>query len=66
MNIPEHFFIELEQYLPAITPESPPFIPLNFEYNGTNYSIFFYKVKDYGAEFWLCNPFQVHDRIGRI
>ena len=64
MDIPEHVFVELEQHLPQITPDSPPFLLVDFEHNGNSYSIYFYKVRDYGAEFWLCNPLQVHDRIG--
>jgi hypothetical protein len=63
MNIPANVFTDLEQELPEINVDSPNYILVDFVYEGEKYSIYFYKVSDYGKEFWLCNPNQVHDRI---
>lgn len=64
MHIPIEIFRELESKLPSVEDYEASFIRKDFDHDGNQYSIYFYKVRDYGKYFWLCDPTQVHDRIG--
>jgi len=65
MDIPIGFIEEITMNLPPVNEYEGDFILQDFIYNGEKFSLYFYKVKDYGDYFWICNPYHIHDRIGK-
>jgi len=64
MNIPIELIEELEAALPPTDQVEESYIRKYFTYEGMNYAIYFYKVRDVGAEFWMCNPLNIVEVIG--
>jgi hypothetical protein len=62
-NIPDDFFDKLQSELPNVETFDGDFFIKNFEYKNQRCAIYFYKVRDYGPYFWICNPSQTHERI---
>jgi len=63
MNIPVGFINQLEFELPNADTFDGDFFLKDFEYENQRYAMYFYKVRDYGGYFWICNPLQIHERI---
>ncbi|HEY4324286.1 MAG TPA: hypothetical protein VGN20_09875 [Mucilaginibacter sp.] len=63
INIPPDFINQLEFELPNADTFPGDFYLKDFEYEDHRYALYFYKVRDYGSYFWICNPLQIHERI---
>lgn len=63
MDIPIGFIEGITMNLPPVNEYNGGYIREDFVYNGQEFSLYFYKVKDIGDYFWICNPTHVHDRV---
>jgi len=63
MELPSGLIEGLTDNLPPVNEYDGDFIRQDFIYNNQEFSLYFYKVKDVGDYFWLCNPNQIYDRI---
>jgi hypothetical protein len=66
MRVPIGIIREVERSLPNVKTFNGDFIRKDFEYQKEHYSINFYKVRDLGDYFWICDPTQVRHGILRI